>query len=81
MRNASRLDSLLSPSPSSSPNDLLGVFEPGGASRQVSVEGERLTLKVFLGRTGWTRFGPVCVVDNLSPDSIAEMMGIAGHLV
>jgi hypothetical protein len=53
------------------------VFEPGGASRQVSVEGKRLTLKVFPGRRRRARFGPVFVVDSLSPDSIAEMMRVA----
>jgi hypothetical protein len=58
-------------------NDLLGVFESGGASRQVSVEGKRLALNVFLGRNSRTRFGPVCVVDSVSPDSIAEMMRVA----
>jgi hypothetical protein len=57
------------------------VFEPGGASRQVSVEDKRLTLKVFLGRRRRLRVAPVCVVDGLSPDSIAGMMGIAGRFV
>jgi hypothetical protein len=55
----------------------VGVSGPGGGSREVSVEGIRLTLKVFLGCRGRTRLGPVCVVDSVSPDSIAGMMDIA----